>query len=209
MKISASFLSSRQIGKDLERLNVTDIDYIHVDVMDGKFVKGKFLSMKELKKIYLYTTKRLDVHLMVKKPIKWVKEFALLNTEYITFHIELQKEIDSCIDLVHRYGIKCGLAISPTTPLEVLDPYLEKIELVTVMSVHPGRGGQEFLLETPARVYQLKEHIKELGLSVKVAVDGGINLETKNYVEDADILVSGSYIINSDNFQEAITNLRK
>lgn len=209
MKISASFLSSNYIARDLEKLNVTDIDYIHVDIMDGKFVRKKSLSLKDVKKIYLYTTKRLDVHLMVKKPLKWIKELALLNTEYITFHVELQKEIDTYIDLVHQYGIKCGLAISPNTPLETLDPYLEKIDLVVVMSVEPGKGGQQFLLETPARVYQLKEKIKELNLPVKVAVDGGINLETKDYVADADILVSGSYIINSDNYQEAITNLRK
>lgn len=209
MKIAASFLSSKKIARDLEKLNLTDVDYIHVDVMDGKFVSQKSLSFKELKNIYHYTSKRLDIHLMVLKPQKLIKKFASLNTEYITFHIELQEDILSLIDLVHRYGIKCGLAINPSTDLEMIYPYLDKIDLVTIMSVNPGMGGQEFILETAVKVVKLKERITSEKLATKIMVDGGINLATKDYVGDADILVSGSYIISSDNFQEAITSLRK
>lgn len=209
MKIAASFLSSKKIARDLEKLNLTDVDYIHVDVMDGKFVSQKSLSFKELKNIYHYTSKRLDIHLMVLKPQKLIKKFASLNTEYITFHIELQEDILSLINLVHRYGIKCGLAINPSTDLEMIYPYLDKIDLVTIMSVNPGMGGQEFILETAVKVVKLKERITSEKLATKIMVDGGINLATKDYVGDADILVSGSYIISSDNFQEAITSLRK
>lgn len=209
MKIAASFLSSKHIARDLEKLNVTDVDYIHVDVMDGKFVKQKSLPFKELKNIYKYTSKRLDVHLMVRDPKKEIKHFATLNTEYISFHVEVQQDIFSLIDLVHRYGIKCGLAISPNTDIEMLYPYLDRIDLIILMSVEPGQGGQEFLLETTVRLEQLRQKLFEEHLDTKIMIDGGINLQTKEYVKDADILVSGSYIIHSDQFQEAITNLRK
>ncbi len=207
-KIAVSFLSSSHIARDLEKLNLTDVDYIHVDFMDGKFVPQKTLPFKELKNIYKYTSKRLDVHLMVKDPKKFIKKFATLNTEFITFHLEVDKNIEELIDLVHRYGIKCGLAINPETDLEELEPYLDKIDLVMVMSVHPGKGGQSFILETALKVVQLKEMITNKKLKVKIEVDGGINLETKEYVKDADILAAGSYIIHSPNFQEAITQLR-
>ncbi|MEG1494951.1 MAG: ribulose-phosphate 3-epimerase [Bacilli bacterium] len=209
MKISASFLSSNQISKDLEKLNVTDVDYIHVDVMDGKFVNNKSLAIKELKNIYKYTSKRLDVHLMVIDPIKAIKEFAKLNTEYITFHVELEKDILSLISLVHKYGIKCGLAISPNTDIEMIFPYLEQLDLVVLMSVVPGESGQEFILETTVKLAKLKEKIEENNLDIKIMIDGGINLETKDYVKEADILVSGSCILKSDNYQEVITDLRK
>ncbi len=207
-KIAATFLSSKHIAKDLVKLNVTDVDYIHVDFMDGKFVKNKTLPFKELKNIYRYTSKRLDVHLMVMDPKKYIKKFATLNTEYISFHVEVGDKIEEAIKLVHRYGIKCGLAINPSTPLEVLDPYLDKIDLVLLMSVEPGRGGQEFIFDTVDRLKELKKTIKSKKLPIKIEVDGGINLETKEYVKDADILASGSYIIYSESFQDAITQLR-
>lgn len=208
MKISASFLSSNYISRDLEKLNVTDIDYIHVDVMDGKFVRQKSLPFKELKNIYKYTSKRLDVHLMEKDPRKDIRNFALLNCEFITIPIEIDVPLFDYIDLIHRYGIKAGLAISPHTDIEKVYPYLEKIDLVLVMAVEPGMGGQEFMLETTVKLAKLKQKIEEEKLKVLISVDGGINLETKDYVKDVDILVSGSCIIHSDNFQETITKLR-
>ncbi len=208
MKISASFLSSHYISRDLEKLNVTDIDYIHVDVMDGKFVRQKSLPFKELKNIYKYTSKRLDVHLMEKDPRKDIRNFALLNCEFITIPIEIDVPLFDYIDLIHRYGIKAGLAISPHTDIEKVYPYLEKIDLVLVMAVEPGMGGQEFMLETTVKLAKLKQKIEEEKLKVLISVDGGINLETKDYVKDVDILVSGSCIIHSDNFQETITKLR-
>ena len=208
MKISASFLSSHYISRDLEKLNVTDIDYIHVDVMDGKFVRQKSLPFKELKNIYKYTSKRLDVHLMEKDPRKDIRNFALLNCEFITIPIEIDVPLFDYIDLIRRYGIKAGLAISPNTDIEKVYPYLEKIDLVLVMGVEPGMGGQSFILETTVKLAKLKQKIEEEKLKVLISVDGGINLETKDYVKDVDILVSGSCIIHSDNFQETITKLR-
>lgn len=208
MKISTSFLSSKNIPRDLRILNDTNTDYIHVDIMDGKFVKNKTMPFKEMKNIYKFTSKRLDVHLMVKKPKKYIEDYVTLNTEYLTIHLELDQDIHELLDLIALYGVKCGLSIKPSTDLEELRPYLKRLDLVLLMSVEPGEGGQAFLEDTVDRIKQLKKMIKEEKSHAKISVDGGIDNKTKQFVKDADILVSGSYIIKSDNFQEAINCLR-
>ena len=148
MKVSGSFLSSKNIPQDLEKLNDTDIDYIHVDVMDGKFTENRTMPFSEMRHISDYTSKRLDVHLMVKEPSKYIPMYAELNCEYITFHIESSEDIKKNIDLIKGYSIKCGLAISPDTKISSLIPYLPDIDLILVMSVVPGRGEQEFIEKT-------------------------------------------------------------
>ncbi len=208
MKISASFLSSYSIEKDIQKLNDTDVDFIHVDVMDGKFVKRKTMPFRSMKNIYKFTSKRLDVHLMAIHPKKLIKKYAQLNTEYITIHVELDEDIDSLIDLIHNYGIKCGLSIKPDTPIDVLDPYLNKIDMVLFMSVEPGQGGQAFLPETFVRIKEFKRKMKSKKLNIVINVDGGINLNNCTKLRQADILVSGSCITNSDDFQKTITKLR-
>ncbi len=205
--ISTSFLSSNRIADDLIKLNDTTTDYIHVDVMDGKFVKEKSLPYKELKNIYKYTSKRLDVHLMVNKPEKYIKKYASLNTEYLTVHIELEKNITKYIDLIKSYGIKVGLSINPDTNIRLLEPYLKEIDMVLVMAVFPGYGGQQFIEKTTERVELLKQLIEEINPKVIISVDGGINNETSNKLP-VNMVVSGSYIINSDNFEESINSLR-
>lgn len=208
MKVSASYLSSDNIIEDLRKLNVTDVDYIHVDVMDGKFVKNKTLSFSELKEIHRYTNKRLDVHLMVKKPWKYIDDYATLNAEFITVHVET-KNLEKTLDLIDSYSIKKGLSIKPDTDLDVLDPYLDEIDLILVMSVNPGRGGQTFIDETIYRIKELKKKLKEHNSHALISVDGGINEEVAKKLGNVDILVSGSYIINSDNYVEAINKLRR
>ena len=207
-KISVSFLSSKNIPLDLRKLDVTDTDYIHVDIMDGKFVKRKTMPFREMKHIYKYTSKRLDVHLMVEEPSKFIPSYAELNSEYITIHVESEEDIVKNLELIKSYSIKCGLAINPDTPVKELVPYLPYLDLILVMSVVPGEGGQEFILNTENKLKELKELLKTYPVDVLVNVDGGINDETKKYCKDADILTSGSYIIHSDNFQEKITSLR-
>ena len=156
MLISTSFLTSKNIPKDLTLLNETDTDYIHVDVMDGKFVKAKSLPFKEMRHIYKYTSKRLDIHLMVEKPEKFIKDYAKLNAEYITFNIEVDTDIESCLKLVKSFGIKCGLAISPDTEVKQLVPYLPLIDLILILGVYPGKGGQEFMEETKSKLKEAK-----------------------------------------------------
>lgn len=145
---------------------------------------------------------------MVKDVKKEIKNYALLNTEFITFHLEATSDTKKLIDLIHSYGIKAGIAIKPGTDVEMIYPYIDDIELVLVMSVEPGKGGQDFLKDTTARLHKLREKIEREHIPVLLEVDGGINPETKDDVRDADILVSGSYVLNSDNYQEAITKLR-
>lgn len=208
MLISTSFLSSKNLIHDLVELDKTDTDYIHVDIMDGKFVKKKTMPFKEMKNIYKYTNKRLDVHLMVKNPKKYIEDYASLNTEYISFHIESDENIEKNLQLIKEYGIKSGLAISPDTEIKELVPYLPLLDLVLVMSVEPGAGGQDFIVKTKDKIKELKILLSEYNSDVKISVDGGINDRTKKYCTDCDILVSGSYIINGDDLQEKIDSLR-
>ncbi len=208
MKVSASFLSCKNPAVDLKKLNDTDVDFIHVDVMDGKFVKKKTMPFREMRNIYKYTDKRLDVHLMVKNPDKYIPLYAELNTEYITIHVEIGQDIDKMIKLIKKYGIKAGLAISPNTPVSDLVPYLPIIDLILVMSVEPGLGGQEFISSTKEKLKEVRTLLKEYKKSAVINVDGGVNDNTVSKCKNADIVTSGSYIVLSDNFQESIDKLR-
>lgn len=209
MKISASFLSCKKIIPAIEQLSFTDVDYIHVDFMEGDFVKGKTKSFHEIKKGNKYCSKRLDVHLMTNHLKKYIRKFASLNCEYITFHIEVGRDIENYIEMVHSYGVKCGLAINPDTNLEELAPYLPMIDMVLVMSVTPGYGGQAFIPQIVDKVKKLRNDLKKKKLKVLISVDGGINVDTIKKVKPyVDMVVAGSYITNSSNFQERIDNLK-
>ncbi len=208
MKVSGSFLSSKNIPRDISKLNDTDIDYIHVDIGDGKFVKLKTMPFREMRNIYKFTSKRLDVHLMVKKPSKYIPLYAELNTEYIIFHVEVLEDIVKDLELIKKYSIKAGLAISPETKVSELVPYLPYLDVILIMSVVPGKGGQEFIEETKDKIKEVRALLNSYKSKALISVDGGINEETKNLCADADILVAGSYITNSDDFQEKITSLR-
>lgn len=209
MKISASILSSKKIDVAVKELSLTDVDYIHVDFIDDTFINGKKIPFRKLKKISKYSPKRLDIHLMTSNIKKYIKKFASLNAEYITFHIEATDKVEELIELIHNYGIHAGLAINPETDIEKVKSYLNDIDLVLIMSVNPGYGGQSFIPETVEKVKTLREYLNKEKLKVLINVDGGINNETSNEVKKyVDIMVSGSYITNSDNFQEKISSLR-
>lgn len=207
-KISASFLSSKNVPLDLIKLNDTDVDFIHVDIMDGKFVKNKTMPFSEMKNIYRYTSKRLEVHLMVDNPSKYIPLYAELNTECIMFHIESSEDIVKNLELIKSFSIKCGLAINPDTKVNELIPYLPYLDQILVMSVYPGEGGQSFIEESEKRIKEIKELIKSYNMNILIDVDGGINNDILDRVVDADILTAGNYIISSDNYQEKITSLR-
>ncbi|MDD5888964.1 MAG: ribulose-phosphate 3-epimerase [bacterium] len=208
MKVSASFLSSKDLVRDLRCLNETDVDYIHVDIMDGKFVKNKTMPFREMRNIYKYTSKRLDVHLMVDDPISYIPLYAELNTEFITIHVEIDTDIEECLKMIHSYSIKTGLAIKPNTKVNELIPYLPFVDMILIMSVEPGCGGQSFIPETKEKIAEVRDLLAVYQSKALISVDGGINNLTCSNCGKADILVAGSYIINSDNFQEKITSLR-
>ena len=208
MKISATFLSSKNVPEDLKKLDVTDVDYVHVDVMDGKFVPNKTMQFSEFRHIPKYTSKRLDVHLMVENPSRYIPSYAELNCEYITFHVEVEEDIVKNLELIKKYSIKSGLAINPDTNVRELIPYLPYLDMVLIMSVPPGKGGQEFIMDTPKRIEEVRTLLDSYHINAIISVDGGINDKTKDYCQKADMLASGSYIIQSDNFQEKISSLR-
>ncbi len=208
MKISASFLSSKNIPKDLEKLNDTDVDYIHVDFMDGKFVSRKTMPFREMRHVSDYTSKRLDVHLMVDEPSKYIPLFAELNAEYITFHVEVEEDIVEDLQMIKDYSIKCGLAIKPDTKVSSLVPYLPYLDLILVMSVEPGEGGQEFIMESEKKIEEVRDLIRSYHVDAIISVDGGINDQNISLCRDADMVAVGSYLIHSDNFQEKISSLR-
>lgn len=208
MKISVSYLGCKKIGQTLNDLNLTDVDYIHVDVMDGKYVKGKTMSFNELSTIGNYTRKRLDVHFMVERPLKLIDLYATLNVFCITVHLNIQDDLEMIIKRCSDYGIKIGLAINPDQDVSLVYPYLDKIDLVLLMGVNPGLPGQEFIKSTLTKINTLKKEVEKRKLNTLISVDGGVNLDNAKYLKDCDILVSGSTITKSNDYQETITKLR-
>lgn len=208
MKVSASFLSSKNIPVDLKKLDNTDVDYIHVDIMDGKFVKNKTMPFSEMKNISKYTSKRLEVHLMVDDAQKYIPLYAELNTEYIIIHVESDSNIYECLNLIKSYSIKAGLSIKPETPVSRLVPYLPLIDSVLVMSVNPGEGGQAFIEGSGKKVDEVRALLDSYNISAVINVDGGINDVTVKECSNCDIVTAGSYITKSDDFQEKINTLR-
>ena len=207
-KIGVSFLSSKNIPKDIKILNDTDVDYIHVDIMDGKFVENKTMPFREMRHISDYTSKRLDVHLMVENPSKYIPLYAELNTEYITIHVEIEEDIMKDLELIKSYSIKCGLAISPDTKISALIPYLPYVDMILVMSVVPGKGGQSFIEESENRINEIRDLLTTYNIPAIISVDGGVDDKSKDMCINADMLVSGSYVVLGDNFQEKISSLR-
>lgn len=208
MKISASFLACKNIFNAIKKMSLTDVDYIHVDVVDNKFVEGRKISLHKLKKIYKYTSKRLDVHLMVKNPKKYIKKFSLLNTERIIIHVELNKNVEKYLNYIRKFGIKNGLAINPGTDISALKPFLDKIDTILIMSVEPGLGGQGFIDTSIDRLNKVRKMVDDSKNNIEISIDGGINNDNIKDLEKADIIVSGSYITNSKDYQKQIDNLR-
>ncbi len=211
MKLSVSYLNVKKgnVADVISLLDATNVDYIHVDVMDGKYVKNKANSFSFVKDIGLFTRKRLDIHFMVNKPLKMIDDFALLDAYCMTFHINIKNDIDKVIEKCHDYGIKVGLALNPEDDIDILDPYLDKIDLVLVMSVHPGLPGQKFIPEVIPKIKALRKKFTKEKRNILISVDGGVNLDNKKDLTDADILVSGSFVTNSANYIEVIDKLKK
>ncbi len=204
MKISASFLSIKDnLKENIAKLTKTDIDYLHLDIMDGRFVVNKTWDIEQIKNLINHN-KPLDVHLMVDDVYKYIDQFQTLKPDYITFHYETNYDIMKVIEYIKQYGIKVGLSIKPKTTVEQIKPFLPYIDLVLVMSVEPGTGGQSFLLSAVDKINKLKE----IGDHFLIEVDGGINIDTIDLVKNADIIVVGSYITNGD-YEERIKNIKE
>ena len=206
MKVSVSVLSSYdRLINAVSKVNESKADFLHVDVMDGVFVPDVKFPVEVVKDIKSISKKPLDVHLMV-SDIELIKEYASLLPDYLTFHVEVIDDYE-LIDYVKSLGIKVGLAINPETSIDKLMPYIDDIDLVLFMSVNPGKGGQKFIESTIDKIKELRESAYD---ELIISVDGGINNKTKVLCEYAgcNMVVAGSYITNSDNYNEKIAELR-
>lgn len=208
MKISASFLDIKEPKcEEVTKLNNLDIDYLHLDVMDSIFVENKTYSYEEFRDILKYTTKPKDIHLMVSDVKKYIDEFSKFKPEFITFHYEAVSEVSSVINYIKNLGIKVGMSLKPSTSVSEISKYLETLDLVLVMSVEPGRGGQTFIEKSVNKIEQLYTLREKENYKYLIEVDGGINNETIKKCNNADICVVGSYI-TKQNYGEAIEKLR-
>lgn len=207
-KLSTSILSIKEsIKENVDKLNHLDTDYIHLDIMDGNFVPNKTWNIEEIKEIIQGHTKPLDVHLMVSDVKKYIDDFSSLNPEYITFHLEATSDASNVITYIQSKGIKAGISIRPNTDIEDLIPYLSNVDLVLVMSVEPGKGGQNYLKSANAKIDELELLRKAYKYHYLVEVDGGITNETIEECLNADMFVVGSYITKS-NYKEQIDKIR-
>lgn len=210
--VSASILSADlcNLGNDIKRAEDSGCDYIHFDVMDGVFVNNISYGIPVLKSVSKIANITLDVHLMIVEPEKYIRQFAESGADIITFHYEATSDCDKVIDMIHSYGKKAGVSVKPDTPVSVLYPYLDKIDMILVMTVEPGFGGQGFICETLDKITELKTELDRRGLSIPIQVDGGINDKTACEVKKcgASILVAGSYLFNAADMKNAVELLR-
>lgn len=212
MKVAVSFISSDyDLETTINKIDESQADYIHVDMMDGIFVPTNNFTTSDIKKMFKNCKKKLDVHIMVSSPNKYVKDFAKMdNVEYLTFHFESHRRPIDVINMIRHTPLKVGVAINPETKVTHLIPLLNHIDQVLIMSVKPGKGGQEFMKDILYKIETLRDIREENGYHYVISVDGGINEETAKLVKEAgaDMVVSGSYICKSDNYDEKIAKIR-
>lgn len=203
--VSVSILGSSDKLEAVRLLNGTSCDFIHIDVMDGEFVTNKAFSMSLVRKINRITEKRMDVHLMVRDVEMYVKRLRGMNIGYVTFHIEAVRDMDigGIIGYIRNMGYGVGISIKPDTDIGVLRSIIDIVDMVLVMSVEPGKGGQEFMIESVARI----KEIRKMRSDVIISVDGGIN-DMTSFLVDTDMVVVGSYITSSSDYEERIERVR-
>ena len=210
MIIAPSILSSdfANLETEIKRLEENGADWVHVDVMDGHFVPNLTIGAPVVKAIKPVTKLPMDVHLMIENPAKYVKDFALAGADIITFHYEATKETTfEVINIIKSYGVKVGISIKPKTPVSAIKPYLDIVDLVLIMTVEPGFGGQKFMEDCADKIIEVKAYSNK---DIIVEVDGGVNAQTAQHCKKCgvDALVAGSYVFNSDDMKEAIESLR-
>lgn len=204
--LSADFLN---LGRDIEMLNQSKAEWIHLDIMDGLFVPNISFGLPVVQAIRKATTKTLDVHLMIEQPERYITAFADAGADLLTLHYEASRHLHRAMQQIRDAGMKAGVVLNPHTPVELLQDLLPYLDLVLLMSVNPGFGGQKFIPQILDKTVRLKKMIEKRGLEVLIEVDGGVNAETAAQLFDAgaDALVAGSYVFGSEDPQKTIERL--
>lgn len=211
-KIAPSLLAANflELGKEVELINTSEADWLHLDIMDGVFVPNISFGFPVLQAIKPICRKPMDVHLMIVEPQKFVKEVADAGAYMMNVHYEASTHLHRTIGAIKEAGMKAGVTLNPHTPISLLEDILYDLDMVLLMSVNPGFGGQRFIEHSIDKVFRLKNRIREKGLDVLVEVDGGVNLETgRRLVEaGADVLVAGNFVFRNPNPQKVISELK-
>ena len=195
--LSADF---KVLGQEMQKTAENGARYLHFDVMDGMFVPSISFGMTVLASIHNATNQLMDVHLMVQEPIRYIEDFQKAGADLMTIHLEACEDVEATITTIHECGMKVGLSICPETDAEMVLPYLSEIDMILVMSVHPGFGGQKFIPKSLEKIRKIRAMMAERGLSVDIQVDGGICLANVRDVLDAgaNIIVAGSAVFKGD-----------
>tara|TARA_B000000460_G_scaffold182396_1_gene130691 strand:+ start:1035 stop:1682 length:648 start_codon:yes stop_codon:yes gene_type:complete len=213
IKVSPSILAADfgNIERECDLIDKSDADWLHLDVMDGIFVPNISFGMPIVKSIRKMTSKPLDVHLMITQPERYIEKFIDIGSDIISFHIEATNKMEENISIIKSKNVKVGIAINPDTPIGDLKDIISKIDLVCLMGVHPGFAGQKFIENTFDRLKQLKALIEDSNSKALIEVDGGVN--ENNHMDlkslGADVLVAGSYIFNSEDYDVVIKKLKE
>lgn len=212
MIVSPSLLSCdfANIQRDVEMLNNSQADWLHIDVMDGVFVPNISFGLPVVEAMKRHAKKPLDVHLMIVNPDQYIADFKKVGADYLTVHFEACTHLHRTIQLIHQHEMKAGVALNPHTPVEALSEIICDLDLVLIMSVNPGFGGQKFIPQAIEKVKKLKNLIQQSGSKALIEIDGGVNLDTGKLLADAgaDALVAGSFVFNSESPSATISSLK-
>ena len=212
VKIAPSILAAdfANLSKECEDIDESNADWFHLDVMDGVFVPNISFGMPIVKSIRKMTKKPLDVHLMITKPERYIDKFIELGSNILTVHVEATNKLNKIIDKTHQSNIKSGIAINPDTPISKIEDYINDVDLICLMGVHAGFGGQKFIEKTYSRLEKLKNLISSRNSSAIIEIDGGVNETNFEMLKSlgADVLVAGSFIFKSPDYNKAIDLLK-